>query len=178
MTRDWNWLLETGSRKLLSKSDRKKMSRYNFHTNWMSICPSLSDLSMCTVVLSNIPRLGCDNSRNLTTTKETKGERESWSWRGLRIKCLLKGRRDQYRRVARKTLNLRSGTLVLFGDRGKFKGWLWPGASGRGPGVTWQQGMWTMSCQWLMGTGCESQGARMGPSGDNLITETRHRVMS
>ena len=33
--------LETRSRKLLSESQiRKKMSRYNFHTNWMSNCPS------------------------------------------------------------------------------------------------------------------------------------------
>ena len=33
---------ETRSRKLLSESQirKKKMSRYNFHTNWMSNCPS------------------------------------------------------------------------------------------------------------------------------------------
>ena len=149
LTNDMRLKLAAGSRKLLSESDRKKMSRYNFHTNWMSNCQSLSDLSSC---MSN-PETGSNNSRNLTTTKETTRER------GLRIKCLLKGE-DQYRPGARKTLNLRFGTCIIRGQG--VKGWLW---QGRVPeSLTWEQRMWTMS-----NGGRVQDGAKWGQS---VSTET------
>ena len=148
MTWDWNWLLETRSRKLLSGSDRKKMSRYNFHTNWMSNCPSCMS----------------SGSRQLEKLDNNKGDekRESW-W--LRIKCLLKGE-DQYRLGARKTLNLRFGTCIIRGQ-GQVKGWLW---QGRVPEtLTWEQRMWTMSNGDRVSVSGGQDGSKWGQS---VTTET------
>ena len=131
------------------------------HTTYLETLCVLSDISQIWVVRLTcrivwvIPRLGPDNSRNLTTTKETK--REGW----LRIKCLLK-EEDQYRPGARKTLNLRFGTCIIRGQ-GQVKGWLW---QGRVPGtLTWEQRMWTMS-----NGGRVQDGAKWGQS---VSTETR-----
>ena len=138
MIRDWNWLQETRSRKLSSGSDRKKMSRYNFHTNWMSNCQSLSDLS-------SFMRLGLDNSRNLTTTKR-RGERERVTGGGCVSSVYSRGRTSTDQEPE-KHLIYDLG-LVLFGDRDKLKGDCERGGSLRPWGENRECG------QCLMGTGC------------------------
>ena len=147
MTWDWNWQLDPGN------YYQSLIERRCQDTTFTQIGCQIASLCLICRVVWVIPRLGPDNnSRNLTTTKETTRER------GLRIKCLLKGE-DQYRR-ARKTLNLRFGTCIIRGQ-GQVKGWLW---QGRVPeSLTWEQRMWTMS-NWDR---VRVSGARMGASGDN-----------
>ena len=132
-------------------------------TTFTQIGCQIASLCLICRVLWVIPRLGLDNSRNLTTTKR-RGERES-CWRGLRIKCLLKGE-DQYRLGARKTLNLRFGTCIIRGQ-GQVKGWLW---QGRVPEtLTWEQRMWTMSNGDRVSVSGGQDGSKWGQS---VTTET------
>ena len=146
MTGDWNWLLETRSRKLLSESDRRKMSRYNFHTNWMSNCQSLSDLSSCMIN----PETGSYTTRETWQQQRRRRERE-----GCVSSVYSRGRTSTDEPEKHLIYDL---GLVLFGDR-ELKG-----DCDRGGSLSpWRENRECGQC--LIGTGCESRGPGWGQVG-------------